>query len=151
MHRLRKPISYCNIFFWKLLASIKLYKWTKLMAVKKKLKHQATVCLESASKTKTLCIWASTSLYMCVYPGIVMPYHFYRSFITAVWRITVGAVFVFSLKYILFHAMKQIANVCYFYYYGCTTPSTPVEVVSVFPWKKIVLFMYLFLFYDCLS
>lgn len=73
-----------------------------------------------------------------------MLYHFYRPFITVVWKIIVGAVFTFLLKYILFHAMKQIANVCYFYYYGYMTPFTLVKVVSVFLWKKPFLFMYLF-------
>lgn len=107
------------------------------------------VCLEATSKTKHFRSELSLH-FICVYLGIVIPYHFYCSFITAVWKITVGSAFMFLLKYILFHAMKQIANICYFYYYGCMNPSTPVKVVSVFLWKKS-LFMYLFLFCDCFS
>lgn len=46
-----------------------------------------------------------------------------------------GSIHVFT-KCILFHAMKQIANVCYFYYYCYMAPSIPVKVVPVFPGKK---------------
>lgn len=48
---------------------------------------------------------------------------------------------MFLLKYILFHAMKQIANACSFYYYGCTTPSTPVKSHQYFYEKKISFYL----------
>lgn len=58
---------------------------------------------------------------------------------------------MFLLKYILFHAMKQIANACYFYYYAAQLPPFQLRLCQYFYEKKSLLFMYLFLFYDYLS
>lgn len=59
---------------------------------------------------------------------------------------------MFSPKHILFHAMKQIANVCYFIIMAARTPSTPLRLCQYFyEKKKSSLFMYLFSFCDCFS